>query len=247
MTTGFTSKRHYKNDLNLLCQWCDERFTATAFRLFCTHECKVEYYASLDRHLWTDEEEQYIIDLIGLYPMREIVRRVKKWLTVKVPDSHIKQKVEAIAQREEMKLSDRVDNHSVGAWARLLGNINELRIHRWIAKGLKSRRSGKEHMISHKSMVAFAKANPSCFHSIERQYLEWLFADELGWVDIILSAKPVKAPTRPVLCITSGKTYDSLTKAERSEMISRDRIKRSIVSGIPVSNGSVYMSFKWAD
>lgn len=246
MTDCFTSKRHDR-PLNLLCQQCDERFTNDRFRLFCSHECKVEYYASLDRHLWTDEEEQYIIDLIGLYPTREIVRRVKSWLTVKVPDSHIKQKVEVLAQREEMKLSDRVDNHSVGAWARLLGNINELRIHRWVAKGLKSRRSGKEHMISHKSMVAFAKANPSCFHSIEQQYLEWLFADELGWVDIILSAKPVKAPTRPVFCITSGKTYDSLTKAERSEMISRDRIKRSIISGIPVSNGSVYMSFKWAD
>ena len=246
MTDCFTSKRHDR-PLNLLCQQCDERFTNDRFRLFCSHECKVEYYAELDKHLWSKEEEDYIIGLIGLYPTREIVRRSKNWLTVTVPESHIKQKVEELARNEGLKIGDRTDNHSIGAWARLLGNINELRIHRWIAKGLKSRRSGKEHMISHKSMVAFAKANPSCFHSIEQQYLEWLFADELGWVDIILSAKPVKAPTRPVFCITSGKTYDSLTKAERSEMISRDRIKRSIVSGIPVSNGSVYMSFKWAD
>lgn len=247
MTTGFTSKRHYKNDLNLLCQWCDERFTATAFRLFCTHECKTEYYASLDRHLWTVEEEQYIIDLIGLYPMREIVRRVKKWLTVKVPDSHIKQKVEAIAKREETKLADRVDNHSVCAWARLLGNINEVRIHRWIAKGLKSRRSGKEHMISHKNMIAFAKDNVSLFQSINRQYLEWLFADDMQWVNIITNARPAKTPVLKVLCVTSGITYDSLTKAEEGERVSRARIKRSIQTGIPISNGSVYLSFRWAN
>lgn len=247
MTKGFTSKRHYKNDLNLLCQWCDERFTATAFRLFCTHECKVEYYASLDRHLWTDEEEQYIINLIGLYPMREIMRRVKSWLKVKVPDSHIKQKVESIAKREEMKLADRVDNHSIGAWARLLGNINELRIHRWVAKGLKSKRSGKEHMISHKTMVAFAKEYPSYFQSIERQYLEWLFADELGWVDIVLSSKPSKAPVRPVRCLNTGTVYPSLTSAEKDLAVSRDTIKRAIASGLAVKKDSQYLRFQWAD
>lgn len=247
MAKGFTSKRHYKNDLNLLCQWCDERFTATAFRLFCTHECKTEYYASLDRHLWTVEEEQYIIDLVGLYPMREIVRRVKKWLTVKVPDSHIKQKVESIAKREEMKLGDRVDNHSVGAWARLLGDINELRIHRWIAKGLKSRRSGKEHMITHRTMVAFAKEHPSYFQSIERQYLEWLFADELGWVEIVLSCKPSKAPVRRVQCLTTGKVYSSLTSAEKELAISRNTIKRGIVSDLAVKKDSQYLKFQWAD
>ncbi len=248
MTIGFTSKRHYKNDLNLLCQWCDERFTATAFRLFCTHECKTEYYASLDRHLWTDEEEQYIIELIGLYPMREIVRRVKSWLKVKVPDSHIKQKVESIAKREEMKLADRVDNHSVGAWARLLGNINEVRIHRWIAKGLKSRRSGKEHMISHKNMIAFAKDNVSLFQSIDRQYLEWLFADELGWVDIVLSSKPSKSPVRPILCVTTNTTYPSLTKAEAATTISRNRIVVAIKSAIPTQDkDGKYLTFKYAD
>ena len=245
MTNRFTSKKHSR-PLNLLCQQCDERFTNDRFRLFCSHECKVEYYAELDRHLWSKKEEDYIIGLIGLYPTREIVRRTKNWLTVKVPDSHIKQKVEELARQEGLKIGDRTDNHSIGAWARLLG-INQLRIHRWIAKGLKSRRSGKEHMISHKSMVAFAKSNPSCFQSIERQYLEWLFEDELAWVDIILGSKPIKAPVRSVLCVTSGKTYASLTKAEEAEKVSRDRIKRSINTGTPVSNGSVYMSFKWAD
>lgn len=245
MTNRSTSKRHNR-PLNLLCQQCDERFTNDRFRLFCSHECKVEYYAELDRHLWTKEEEDYIIGLIGLYPTREIVRRTKNWLTVKVPESHIKQKVEELARQEGLKIGDRTDNHSIGAWAKLLG-INQLRIHRWIAKGLKSRRSGKEHMISHKSMVAFAKSNPSCFQSIERQYLEWLFEDELAWVDIILGSKPIKAPVRSVLCVTSGKTYASLTKAEEAEKVSRNRIKRSINTGIPVSNGSVYLRFQWAD
>jgi hypothetical protein len=248
MTTGFTSKRHYKNDLKLLCQWCDERFTTTAFRLFCTHECKVAYYASLDIHLWTNEEEQYIIDLIGLYPMREIVRKFKRWSTIKIPDSHIKQKVESVAKREEMKLGDRVDNHSVGAWARLLGNINEVRIHRWIAKGLASRRSGKEHMISHKNMVAFAKGHLSYFQSIERQFLEWLFADELQWVDLTLKAKPAKAPVRSVLCVTTNTTYLSLTKTETDTGISRNRISTAIKSGIPTQDGSGrYLTFKYAD
>lgn len=246
MTNRSISKRHNR-PLNLLCQQCDERFTNDRFRLFCSHECKVEYYAELDRHLWTKEEEDHIITLIGLYPMREIVRRMKMWLKVKVPESHIKQKVEVLARQEGLKLGDRADNHSIGAWARLLGDINQLRIHRWIKRGLKAKRSGKEYMISHRSMVAFAKDNPSYLQSIERQYLEWLLEDELEWVDIILSAKPVKAPTRPVLCITTGNTYASLTKAEADVSVSRDRIKRSINTGIPVNNGSVYFSFKWAD
>ena len=248
MTTGFTSKRQYKNDLNLLCQWCDKRFTAATFRLFCEHQCKVEYYASLNRHLWTEDEEQFILDLVGLYPMREIVRRTKRYLTVEVPASHIKEKVERLVKQEQIRLSDRVDNYNIGVWARLLGGINELRIHRWVSKGLKTRRSGKEHMITHKNMIAFAKEHLSYFQSIERQYLEWLFGEEKEWVDLALNSKPCKSIARPILCVTTNVLYPSLTKAEKATGISRNRIVSSLKSNIPMQNDKgEYLAFKYAD
>lgn len=240
--------RQYKKDLKLICQWCDTQFTNDRFRLFCEHKCKVEYYRSIYRHTWTKEEEDYIISLIGLYPVKEIVRKARYRLSGEVTCTAIKEKVMSLSRREGTKISDRVDNHSIEMWAKLLGNINDTRVWRWLEKGLTSKKIGNRHMVSHKMMITFAKEHPSYFQSIERQYLEWLFADELEWVDIILKSKPSKPPVRKVLCVTTGRVFASLTRAEFFTGISRFRITGSIQSGIPTQDkDGKYLEFRFAD
>ena len=240
-------KNQYKNPLKLICQWCDTQFTADRFRLFCGHECKVEYYASLGRHLWTEEEEALISGLIGQYPVATIVRMAKRKLK-DIPASRIKIKVQELAREQDRYISSRVDNCTIAEWARILG-VNDLRIHRWLTKGLKTRRSGKEHMITYGSMRRYASEHPSDFHGISRETLKKLFPKQSHdkYVEAILVAKPSKVPIRPVLCVTTNNTYGSLTAAQNDIGISRDKIKRAIVSGIPAMVGTQYLTFKWAD
>ena len=246
MTDRFVSKRHNRL-LNLLCQQCDKRFTNDRFKLFCSHECKVEYYRSIGRHLWTKEEEDLISDLIGQYPTAAIVRRVKRQIK-DVSANRIKMKVEELAREQNVYISDRVENCSIAEWARIL-SVGELRIHRWLKKGLKSRRSGKEHMITYSSMRRYASEHPSDFHSIPRDNLKRLFSEPSHdkYVNAILAAKPSKAPVRPVQCLNTGKVYPSLTSAEKELAVSRDTIKRAIASGLAVKRDSQYLRFQWAD
>ena len=246
MTDRFTSKRHDRL-LNLLCQQCDKRFTNDRFKLFCSHECKVEYYRFIGRHLWTKEEEDLISDLIGQYPTAVIVRKVKRQIK-DVSANRIRMKVEELAREQNVYIGDRVENCSVAEWARILG-IGELRIHRWLKKGLKSSRSGKEHMITYNSMRKYGSEHPSDFHSISRDNLKRLFHEPSHnkYVNTILAAKPSKAPVRRVQCLTTGKVYSSLTSAEKELAISRNTIKRGIVSDLAVKKDSQYLKFQWAD
>jgi len=239
--------RQYKKDLKLICQWCDTQFTNDRFRLFCEHKCKVEYYRSIDRHLWTKEEEDLISDFIGQYPTAVIVRKVRYQLK-DIPANRIKMKVEELAREQNVYISSRVDNCNIAEWSRILG-VGELRIHRWLKKGLKSRRSGKEHMITYGSMRRYASENPSDFHSIPRDTLKRLFPNPSHdkYVNAILEAKPSKAPTRPVRCLNTGKVYPSLTSAEKDLAICRDTIKRGIVSDLAVKKDNQYLTFRWAD
>ena len=239
--------RQYKNDLNLLCQWCDTRFVNDRFRLFCTHECKCAYYRSLDRHLWTKEEEGIISELIGQYPLAVIVRMTKRQLK-DIPSNRIKIKAQELAKEQDRYISSRVDNCTIAEWSRILG-VGELRIHRWLKKGLRTRRSGKEHMITYGSMRKYAATYPSDFHGVSEERLKKLFPKDSHdkYVDMILAAKPCKAFVRPVHCITTNNTYGSLTAAQNDVGISRDKIKRAIVSGIPAVVGTQYLSFEWAD
>lgn len=242
------AKTRFNDELKLVCQLCEERFTNSTFRLFCGAKCRSEYLATLDRHIWTKEEEDYIISLIGLYPAREIVRRTKNHLPIKITHTAIKEKVMSLSRREGAKISDRVDNHSLEMWAKLLGNLDDTRVWRWLEKGLTSKKIGNRHMVSQKRMIAFAKEHPSYFQSIERQYLEWLFTDEPEWVDIILKSKPSKPPVRKVLCVTTGRVFASLTRAESFTGISRFRITGSIQSGIPTQDkDGKYLEFRFAD
>lgn len=242
------AKTRFNDELKLVCQLCEERFTNSTFRLFCGAKCRSEYLATLDRHTWTKEEEDYIISLIGLYPVKEIVRKARYRLSGEVTRTAIKEKVMSLSRREGTKISDRVDNHSIEMWAKLLGNINDTRVWRWLEKGLTSKKIGNRHMVSHKMMITFAKEHPSYFQSIERQYLEWLFADELAWVDIILKSKPSKPPVRKVLCVTTGRVFASLTRAASFTGISRFRITGSIQSGIPTQDkDGKYLEFRFVD
>lgn len=198
------------------------------------------------RRYWTKEEEDYILNLMGLYPLKEIVRRVRKWINVEVTSIQVGNKVKSLAKREYIKLSDMADNYTPHTWGKLLG-IRKAKIYRWITKGLRAIKAGNNHMISHGAMVSFAKRYPSLLQSIERKYLEWLFDDEKGWVDIILNSKPCYVGHRPVLCVTTNTTYGSLTKAAKANSVTRMRLTKAVNSGIPLSNGTVYLAFRYAD
>jgi len=245
MTTGF-SGRQYKNDLNLLCQHCDSRFTNDRFRLFCTHQCKVDYYKNLGKHLWGEDEEALISSYIGLYPTAVIVRKVKPKLK-DVSTNRIKIKVEELARKQDKYIGDRVENLNIAGWSKMLG-VCSLRVHRWVKKGLLSRRSGKEHMITYGSMRKYAVANPSDFHGVTREVLEKLFPSprHKKLIDPILEAKPCKAPVKAIRCTTLDRTYPTLTACAKEFGTARDTIKRSIESGIPAVVGKQYLSFTWA-
>jgi hypothetical protein len=245
MSTGFRGK--YKNELKLLCQWCETRFTSDNFRLFCEPKCKSEYYVTIKRHLWTEEEEAYILKLIGHYPLARIVDRVSR--KFKLPVTCVKSKVESYAQAARLQISERTDNFSVAEWAKRLGKIGELRIHRWLKKGLKSRRYGKDHLISIADMRRFARDYPSDLHSISEEKLKELFpkATWAKYVEAILTAKPLKAPIRPVMCVETGVEYKSLTLAETGTGFSRAKIKNSIAHGIPATNEGKYLTFRYVD
>ena len=239
--------KQYKNELKLICQWCDTHFTNDRFRLFCTHECKIEYNASLGRHLYTQEEEELLSSYIGRYPVSSILKKVKKHFEG-VSLRALKQKIEGLAREQEVYIRSRVDNMSIAAWASLL-KVNESRIYRWLDKGLKTRRAGNEHMITYGSVRKYASLNPSDFHSIPREILEKVFPDPKHekYIKEILNAPKPKGIVRKVLCVTTGKVYSSLGAAERETGMTRKRISKVIATGIPARHEDKYLGFRYAD
>ena len=200
------------------------------------------------RHNWTQKEEDFISSLISYYPVREIVFLAKRKLELEVSDLAIKAKVEKVARALDERIADRVDNYSMSALARALGVCNII-VYRWLKSGLKDRKSGGLHLIKHKDVVAFAKANPQRFRQVKRSNLEWLFTDEDDWkfwVNLIVNSKAIK-PLRSVLCVTTGKVYPSLRSVEMDLGLSRDRIKTYIKSELPTKVGDKYLSFRWSD
>jgi len=200
------------------------------------------------RHNWTQEEEDFISSLIGYQPVREIVLLVKKNLNTGVSDLAIKAKVEKVARALNKKIADRVDNYSMSALAKALG-INNIIVYRWLKSGLKDRKTGGLHLIKHRDVIAFAKANPQKFRQVKRDNLTWLFTYDKEWdywVDLIVNSKAIK-PLRSVLCVTTGKVYPSLRSVEMDLGLSRDRIKTYIKSELPTKVGDRYLSFRWSN
>jgi len=199
------------------------------------------------RHNWTKEEEDFISSLIGYQPVREIVLLVKRNLNTGVSDLAIKAKVEKVARVLNKKIADRVDNYSMSALAKALG-VNNIIVYRWLKSGLKDRKIGGLHLIKHRDVIAFAKANPQKFRQVKRDNLTWLFTYDKEWdywVDLIVNSKAIK-PLRSVLCVTTGKVYPSLRSVEMDLGLSRDRIKTYIKAELPTKVGDRYLSFRWA-
>lgn len=199
----------------------------------------------MSRHYWTSEEEDFISQLIGYYPVKKIVSMVRKNFTLEVSDLAIKAKVEKVARGHGEKIRDRVDNYSMSAVARFLG-INNIIVWRWLASGLQARKVGELWLIKHSNLVQFAKDNPRRCRQVPRAGLEWLFNGDMTLVNLVKDSKPLK-PLRPVLCVTTGKVYPSLRSIELELSISRDRIKTYIESGLPTRVEDKYLMFRWAD
>jgi hypothetical protein len=197
------------------------------------------------RHYWTREEEDFILQLIGYYPVKKIVTRVKANYSLPISDLAIKAKIEKLARVNKERVRDRVDNYSMLSVARFLG-VRDIIVRRYISSGLKAHKCGGLWVIKHKDLVQFAKENPRRFRSCSVDGLEWLFEGDKDWVDLVINSKPLK-PLRPILCVNTGKVYPSLRSLGIEMGISRDRIKTYLESGLPTQVNGEYLTFRWAD
>lgn len=246
MGSNRTPSKQYKFDLKLLCQHCEERFDDKVFKMFCSSTCKGQFYAEQNRFIWTQEQEDYIVDLLGTVPTKELIAKVKRKFKLDIGHNKIRAKIKELAKKEQASLKDLVDNYSLRQWSSLLGATNR-KTRKWIDMGLKHKLHGTYYSVSVSSMVAFAKDNPREFADTNRDKLLWLFDDDVHWVDIIKKARPLRAPIRKVKCIDTGFIYRSCMEASKRTGLSRLDVAKSAKSNGVISIGKDYLRFIYAD
>lgn len=197
------------------------------------------------RHYWSKQEENYILSLIGRYPLQEIANRVRKKFNVQTTDRAIVSKAGHLAIQHQEKVCDRIDNYSMRSLSIHLGIDNTI-VLRWLKNGLRATKCGKLWMIKLKDVVAYAKQYPRKFKQIPRLNLEWLLSEHPDVLKLVEEAKPLR-PCRAFICVTTGKRYSSINRAYAELQMSRGKLKNHLDLGLPAKVGDKYLKFQWVD
>lgn len=179
---------------------------------------------------WTKEEEMELEALAGDYPWSMVVERHNQWSLSKgrSPRTSL-----ALARRSNVIGVGRVPEGewlTIGAVSTILG-IDREKPRRWIRSGkIQAKRectkAPSPHYVSRQSLRDWAKRDPAFFRSYARDALVLLFDSE-RIADQVYKHPPInaRAHKRPVRCVETGETFNSLTTAALANHVTISRIQ----------------------
>jgi hypothetical protein len=179
---------------------------------------------------WTEEEELELEALAGDYPWSMVVKRHNQWSASK---SRPPRTSFALARRTNIMGVGRVPQGewlTIGAISAILG-IDREKPRRWIRSGqIQSKRECNKtpspHYVSRRSLRDWAKRDPAFFRPYARDALVLLF-NSAYMADQVYKHPPIKARghKRPVRCVETGETFNSLTTAALANYVTASRIQ----------------------
>ena len=184
---------------------------------------------------WSARELAHLDDLIGDRPLNMVVDAYNSWATV---NGFVWRSYNAIKRKAWRQ---GLDNTAQGSWVatgivcRLLRKSNKT-IYNWVKRKWIRRSGGLscQSALYRDDLKRLARKRPHLFGGVPRDDLFWVLEDS-DLVDSILAAHPKRWPsknsTQPVVCITTGRRYESITAAARAHYVDESCVKWSIRTG----------------
>lgn len=199
----------------------------------------------MGHYAWSKAADDYLLELVGDYPLDALVRHFNAWAT---------QNGERPRSRHGIRNRIRCHGLScmpIGLYLSLTQvaeatGRSRAAIRLWIGRGWLQHRdlfiqSGPQRAnaiwVHRRGLVALARSHPQAYSGVKQQELFMLLEDE-DLVDQVLEANRNRVhQERPVICINTGERFRSAALAARWHKCCDGTILRACKSGRPTSKG----------
>jgi DNA-binding transcriptional MerR regulator len=199
--------------------------------LVCSPECRRFLYAN--KRPWTKEEDDYIIEHANDLPFVKFYGDFKRCAGMKGWPPRTSRAFRKRVNDLGFNSEPRFVMLRISELARMLGVSREV-TKRWTEEGLpvgyRNPQNGHR-FVSLKEVRRFARAKPHKFAGIKYKDLLTVLDDEQLAKDILERFPKRNGVSKRVLCITTGRTYDSASAAAKHYCVVRQSITRACRAG----------------
>jgi hypothetical protein len=193
-------------------------------------------------YVWTKEELYILQSCVGEVPWPMVTARYNYEAT---QHGYAKRTWAAIKHKcDHLKLS----RTCIGEWIKAttvseMLNVSTSTVARWIhggkleARQFKTGKKGSTFYIKRLWLRRFAKENPRLFGGLDFYTLHSLLDNELLAKELVAMLMPANTMQTPVLCVETGKRFESLSEAATATFISRWRINYAIKNPSKMAGG----------
>ena len=194
------------------CVICNRTFVAITARKTCSSSCTVVLgLKTANRNPWREEEEEYLVQLVGEYNSHQLVAKIQALQERKGWPVRNARSVLEKAQRMNLPLCAETNNISGRQLARMLG-ISPHRVASWRKfGGLKFVKTVRLYSITAEKFQSWAYENEHRLYGITPHRLNWLMAD-LQFCEKVAKLEP-PSRARSVMRCDTGQTWPTITAA----------------------------------
>lgn len=229
-----------RSPMNLTCTYCDRAFTASRRRKCCSHAC-AHAMRSISRGTapWEKDADIWLELKAGTLPMPLLLAAF-----------HRAQRRQGWHPRTDYAIENRMrtlnlsrtcteNNIAKRELARVLG-MNSMRPNGWIRRGLPCRVIGsRRHCIRVRDLRQWLLENPHEAYNVDMFGLETMIGADAAR-SIAAAEHQRRGFRRAVVCLDTGRRFDSLGAAARAYGVTHGAISKAI------ANGGRSAGYRWA-